>query len=600
MALLDGFLAPLGLLALLAALPIVVLYLVRPTPERRVLPTLRFLTEERSRRTANPVFERLRRSLLLLLQVLAVALLALALAAPYTTVAESSTVNETVLVVDTSASMATVAGGATRFERATAAAKDAATGTTSVVTTDAGGHVRLRRGGPREAADAVDALRVTDAPGDLRAAVAAAASIAGESARIIVCSDFADGSDWSEAVRTARERGLRVDLRQFSGGGADNVGIVDLSFSGTRVTATVKNFGDAPATRRLSLGGRRATLSLAPGDVKTAEFPVPAGGGELRLTPGDSFPTDDVAYVAAPTDATVDVLVLTNDPNTYLLAALSVLDSVDVTVKSPPTTVTAADYDVVIYSNVRGDRLLRGNVEAGREVLDSGGGVAIQAQEDLPKKYGDLLLVDPAGNGTNPTVGSTADDPLTDGLSFPPPERYVRGSLRDGRTLVATSDGTPLLAVAERSGGRVLYDGFSEDGSSFKFDYRYPVFWKRAVYYLAGRESLRTLNRHTGGELRFDGGTRVRTPRGEASAARVPLADAGFYVAGDRRYGASLLSEPESSVRAPNLTAGEGPVGVRGREERTRVPKPLTPWIALAALAVGLVELGYLRRRGDL
>ena len=81
-----GLLAPLGLLALLAVVPIVVLYLIRPDPQRVTLPTLQFLDEELGTDATNPLLERLRRNLLLLLQILVVVLLAVALSTPFVTV----------------------------------------------------------------------------------------------------------------------------------------------------------------------------------------------------------------------------------------------------------------------------------------------------------------------------------------------------------------------------------------------------------------------------------------------------------------------------------------------------------------------------------
>ncbi|RDI70712.1 vWA domain-containing protein [Halopelagius longus] len=597
MALSDVFLAPAGLAALLLAVPIIVLYLIRPDPRRVELPTFRFLAEDRREDASNPLFERLQRSVLLLLQLLVVLLVATALATPYVPVSERSTVEETVLVVDASASMGVQSDGSTRFDRAVSAAREEVTGTTSVVVADGQSTVALRRGDPGEARTVLDELSPTQSPGDLRSAVSTAAAVAGSDARIVVVSDFADDGPWRDAVRVARSRGLTVDLRQFAGGGDDNVGIVDRSFSGGQVTASVKNYGDEEVTRTVALGGERRSVTLGGGDVRSVTLPVPAGGGKLRLSPGDSFPADDTSYVAAPDDATIEVLVLTNDENTYLTTALSVVDAVELTVDNPPTTVEG-EYDVIVYSNVESDRLLAGNVEAGRELLADGGGVAVQAQESMPGKYGDLSLVNADGVRSNPTLGQPADDTLTRGISFPPPEAYVNGTLRDGRALVSTTEGAPVIATARRGEGRLLYYGYIEERSAFKYDYQYPVFWKRAVYHLAGRPPLSQLNAETGERLQFGNGTTVATPGGTVTASSVRLDDAGFYEADGTRYSASLLSESESNVVADDVESSK--TDVVAREESRTVPNPLDHWVALAALVGVLGEVAYLRRRGDL
>ncbi|WP_336339374.1 DUF7408 domain-containing protein [Haloarcula brevis] len=597
MVLSDVLLAPLGLAALLLALPIVVLYLIRPDPQEVTLPTFQFLVAGERQQSATPFFERISRSLLLLLQVLVVLVLAVGLATPYVTVSERATVEETVVVVDTSASMGTDADGQTRFQRAVAAAREEVTGTTSVVTTTDGGEVVLQRGTPTAAQGTLDGLSPTDAPGELGGAISQAASLAGENARIVVLSDFA-GEEWTSAVTTARGRGLSVDLRQFGGGGDANVGFIDRRFSGAAVTLSVKNYGDSTVTRTVRLGDTQQELQLGPDDVGSVTLPVPAGGSEARLSPGDSFATDDSVYVAAPADAAVDVLVLTNDRNRYLITALSVVDRVNVTVRQPPTTIQEG-YDVILYSNVDRSSLLPGNVESGRTLVSDGGGVAVLAQDGLPQRYGDLLLVEPGEIRTGATVGLTEQTQLTRGIDFQPPDEYVSGSLRSGSAQVQLGDGTPLIATEERNGGRVMYYGYIEERSSFKFNYQYPVFWKRAVYYLADRDQLPDLNYATGETVRF-GNTTVQGPAGSVSGPTVPLQRAGLYRSESRQVSASLLDESESNTAVEALDDRSGTAGNLTRTERRSVPRPLTEYFALGGLVLALAEVGYLRRRGDL
>jgi hypothetical protein len=598
MTLSDVFLSPIGLVALLSLVPLVVLYLVRPDPATVRLPTVRFLTEQRKQDTTNPLLERLQRNLLFLVQALVLILLATALATPYVPVSESQAVEETVVVLDTSASMATQTGSGTRFDAAVADARAAVTGTTSVVVSGPTPRV-LVRGGTRQAAEeALAELRPAHGEGDLRGAVSQASAIAGENARVVVFSDFAEDGAWVDAVRTARARGLRVELRQFDGGGADNVGIVDRSFTGTEVTLSVKNFGDDPVRRTLTLGNRRVDLDLRPGDVATATLTVPPGGGEATIAPGDSFPVDDTAYVAAPSDAKIDVLLLTNDRNRFLATALSVIDEVSLTVDAPPTSIDR-EYDVVVFGNVDRERLLRGTVEDARATLERGGGIVVTARENPPSAYGDLLLVRPEGVRTNPSL-RVADDPLVRGIGFPPPEEYLVGSLRSGRALVSATDATPIVAVEERGAGTILYYGYLDDRASFQYNYQYPVFWKRAMFSLSGREPLSELNRETGYRLRFDERTTVVTPDGEVTDSTVTLDRVGFYEVGERTVSASLLSADESAVDANPLSARSDDGSVVEREERQTVPRPLTEWVVLAALGVMVVELAYMKRRGDI
>jgi len=603
MVLSDVFLSPLGLAALLAAVPVVVLYLIRPDPRRLRLPTVRFLVDGDGTSSSRPLFERLKRDVVLLLQLLAILLFATALATPYVPATQSETVEETVVVVDATASMTVESGGATRFERAVDAAGGAVTSTTSIVVADAGASVPLRAGTAADAEETLGGLRPTGAPGDLRTAITRATSLAGENARVVVFSDFAGGDGWRNAVQAAEARGLTVDLRQFAAGGADNVGIVDRDFSGEEVTVSVQNFGDGTVTRQVALGGERKQVELAPGDVRTVTFPVPADGGAVRLSPRDSFPADDTAYVAAPPDATVDVLLVANDRNRYLETALSVIDPVEVTRVAPPDPVPDPPgdaYDVVLYTGVDAEAIGDEHVAAGRDAVAAGGGAGIQADASMPTAaYGDLLLIEPGPVASTPTLATPADADLTRDLSFPPPERYVRGELRSGRALLSTAGGTPIVATDTRDGGRVLYYGYIESSSSFRYDFEYPIFWKRSVFALAGRESLPRLNLATGDRLPIDGETTVGTPSGEVTAASLTATEPGFYTADGVRYSASLLDPEESAVTAAPIegSAGDGPTT---RQEERTAPDPLTEFVALGVVAAAIGELLALRRRGDL
>lgn len=582
----DVLQSPVGLAALAAAVPIVLVYLVRPDPREVELPTLRFLTEGSGAAPDSPALERLRRELLLLLQLLVVVAVAVALAGPYVTVPAEATVSETVVVVDTSASM--TAGD--RFAAARTAARESVTGTTSVVTT-APAAVRLRAGSATEAERTLDGLAPAAVPGDLAAAVERAAAVAGPDARLVVASDFG-GEGWRDAVARVRARGYTVALRQV-GESVPNVGVTAARYDRTSVTVTVENFGERSATRTVRLGDATREVELGGGDAATLTLPVPAGDARLRLAPGDAFPLDDTLYVAGPEERTTDVLLVTNDRNRFLFAALSALDGVRVTTATPPAAVSA-DYDVVVFSNVVADRVLPGTLDAAREVARSGGGVVVQAQPNLDAVgYGDLLPVAVNGTLDTPTT-RTRETALTRGLAFPSPESALDTRLTAGRALV-TADGRPLLARAPYGDGTLLYYGYFDDGP-FTADYRYPVFWQRAVDDAAGREPLAVRNGPTGRTL-GSGGATVTGPSGETTGP-VVADTAGFYRVDGSRRSASLLAPAESNLTVASVAAGSG--GPTSRTETRQVPRDLGYLAALAALAVALCEVGLLRYRGDL
>jgi hypothetical protein len=256
---------------------------------------------------------------------------------------------------------------------------------------------------------------------------------------------------------------------------------------------------------------------------------------------------------------------------------------------------------VVVFSGVDGDRLLQSTRQGAAEIARQGGGVVVGAQGDLRSvDYGELLPVEPDGTGSNPSLRTT-DDPLTRGIQFPPPEVYVEAEAKEGTESVVTADGSPFVARAPLGEGRVVYYGYLQSDSAFHFHYQYPVFWKRAVYDAAGRETLAETNYPTGTRIPVPNGTTVESPDGELApeSGSLVLTEAGFYRYGGERLGASLLSETESNVSAPSLSTGPGGV-VQEREETVPRPLDLSPVAAGGALLFVLAELSYLRWRGDL
>jgi hypothetical protein len=599
-ALTDTFLSPLGLVALLSVVPLLVLYLVRPDPTRFRLPTLEFLTASEETATDRPALRRLRRNLLLLLQLLVLVCVALALASPYVTVLGETQVEETVLVVDDSASMTvTDADGRSRFAAARAIAREQRAETTSLVTTAPTPQVRLQRAGEADLGSALDDLWVTDAAGDLAGAISQAVAVADADARIVVVSDFAGDDAWRSAVETARGRGYTVDVRQV-GGPLDNVGVVDADYGRTEVAVSVKSYAEGEVERTVSLGGQREQLTLQSGDVATVTFGVPPGDSVVRLSPADGFPVDDRLHVAGPDRSRMRVLLVTNGEPRYLRTALEVLDEVELTVARPPTAVTET-YDVVVFSEVDRDRLLRSTHEQVESRTREGGGTIVVAQDDLGAVgYGPLLAVQPGELATNPSI-RVVQDPLTTGVRFPPPSEYVTAAPKQGSETLVQAGDSPLLARGSLGDGRLLYYGYLPEGSEFQFNYQYPVVWKRLGYEAAGREPLPATNFPAGTRLGVPNGTEVTAPGGERTveSGRLVLREAGHYRVGDRSYGASLVSESESNVSVPALSTGPDGV-VQPREERVPRPLDLSPVVTFGALAFVFGEVALLRYRGDL
>lgn len=320
-----GFAAPMGLLLFLLAIPLVLLYVLklrrRSVVVASTLPWRRVLADRR----ANAPWERLRRHLSLLLQLLILALLALAFAGPYR-LAPTAIAAGTVLVVDTSASMGAQDGGSddrgagTRFDEARElvaeallsvgptrpAALVAAGPEPAIVAPMTSDRAALRR--------ALDRMAPSEAPADVAAALELADTLAqGAGGEVVFVTDGAFDAD--DALRTrlrsVRVLGVGAAARDDDGAAPGNVGIVSLALRAVPAGAGVHEMlvalawsgTDAPVALVLEAASPPAGASGAPRPAswswrEIAREPLAPverseGGGSamhvatLRARPGD-------------------------------------------------------------------------------------------------------------------------------------------------------------------------------------------------------------------------------------------------------------------------------------------------------------------------
>jgi len=350
------FLLPLGLLGLLVVPLVGLLHLIRERRRRLRVPSL-----ELWRPAAAPLQRRPRRlplTLLLLLHLLVAALLGLSLgrpALPRTPFAPRSTV----LVVDTSTSMAARDGGrasgATRLDAAKEAARQILESTRdgdTVALVTLGATPRFEGSGGPEAvstlAGALAALRPAGPDGDLQAALSLATAAAAEregapAPRIVVLTDsaFAGRAPSSAPITMTGE----LTWRTF-GDTADNVAIVafaarPLRSGGQQIYARVANLGARPASRRLAvvLDGAtvaQETVRLEAGAEAEWSWPVGAGArvAEARLEGVDVAPVDDRVAAVLAGGAAMRVELVSAAPTT-LERALRAQPRLEVTLQTP-------------------------------------------------------------------------------------------------------------------------------------------------------------------------------------------------------------------------------------------------------------------------
>lgn len=248
-----SFLAPVGFAALAIAIPILLLYMLR-LRRREVLISSTFLWRQVVQDTeANTPWQRLRRNLLLFLQLLILLLLVLALARPFITVPTISA-GKIALLVDASASMTATDVGESRFAAALEQARQIVN---SMNPQDIISLIRVAdiaepqtsyTADKNELRRAIDAMTVSHGAADWDTALtlAAAGAAGAENFSIVMITDGGVGAAASLPANIPQPIYVPV------GESANNIGITALATralagQAPQLFAQVTNYGDASA-----------------------------------------------------------------------------------------------------------------------------------------------------------------------------------------------------------------------------------------------------------------------------------------------------------------------------------------------------------------
>lgn len=482
--------APLALIGLIS-LPIIVAFYMLRLRRRDVPVGSTFLWQQLIRDVeANAPWQRLRFSWLLLVQLLIALIVVLAAARPFATVSSDLAAN-VVLIVDTSASMASRGAEEDRI----AAARDAARGVVerlpeggriTVVDASDTATVLVSETDDRDAAlEAIDGIAATQLPGDLTDAFALASALAtrdSESTVVVV-------TDASGDELPAVGVGAPVHVEHVGATDA-NQAIAALSAlrraGGAQLDlfVAVSNPSAAEATRRLEVYADGALvdardLTVPAGQRSEAvisSVPPNAELVEARLAGTDALAADDRAFAVVPAEATTRALLI-GEGNTYLENALALLPRLDL------FAVGEAGYaDALEAADEAG-------TPYGLFVFDG-----VVPDEPPP---GPALYLDPDEDGPYGTVAGRLEGPVLDRAD--PAEPLLRfvdlstvhvGRARqieladEMRPIVATGAGSPLIAVGEAAGERLAVIGFALDESDLPLQVAFPLLTSNLVEYL--------------------------------------------------------------------------------------------------------------------
>lgn len=603
-----SFLAPLAF-ALLALIPVIIaLYLLKLRREERTVSST-FLWQRMVRDVeANAPWQKLRRNILLLLQLLLLIALIFALARPYVLTTGIAGRN-LILIVDRSASMAATDANGTRLEAAKAEAlrlidqlPDGGRATIIAI----GGQMEVPVSAStdrRELRRAIEGLTIRNGGGsDLTQALGLAGALAAREfdSEVAIISDG--------QVTLPEQATLPVPVRFFPiGSRGDNVAISALVLQpgpgGQMLFAQATNYGAAPTQRRMviELDGaifNAYDLTLNPGEERSivAEVPATVRQAVARLDGADALPLDDRAWAVSP-GADRATVRLVSDGNRFLETAFGLLPGVQVTTVPTTTTTFTDTVALTVLDGVTPDPLPPGNLLF----------VGPLRSTELFSVTGELEfpVLRPA-TGNEPLLRNVAVSEVNVLRAAQIPKPVWARTIID-------SDGGPILLAGEQGGRRVAVLGFALYNSDLPLQVAFPVLIANLVGYLAPGQGGEAVQHAPGEPLLIPTppdatAVRVTDPAGRTTTLtpqnnQVIYADTdtlGVYAMTIERQGAEALqravainlfnaaeSRVEPRQQLPLFQAGGRVVSTT--EERA-ARSELWRWLAWIALIVLIIE----------
>ena len=625
------FLTP-AAFALAALIPIIIaMYLLKLRRTEQVVSSVYLWRRMVRDVEANAPWQRLRRNLLLILQLLFLTALILALTRPFTWT-EGASGQAVILILDTSASMASTDVAPSRLEAAKTQAHQLVDGLpddarVTVIAAGDGARVLVASSQDRRQVRlAIEDLRSGTSGSDLTAALELASAIAARQpeTEIVVLSD----GQVTLPDRLAVKGRLRYVPVGVSG---DNQAISVLSLEpapgGATLTAfaQISNYGQSVAQRRLVLyadgqlvnaydleippGGQRAVVADdLPGETRVLE---------AQLTGQDALSLDDHAW-AVHRSTEPAAVTLISEGNLFLETALALLPGLQVTVVRPE------DWEAGRLGDDEID--LPTFQPSDLTILDAYVPLTATTSTELSAGLpaGNLLFIAPPRSTGYFSVTGTVDQPLPRPVDTADPllahveladvgvMEAVRMPLPPWARLIVTGDlpdgASPLLFAGEIDGRRMAVFAFDLHKSDLPLQVAFPLLLANLTGWLApgsgsdlptqvapGAAAALSLppEVESARVTRPDGSTARLVPEG-GRAVFVDTVQLGVYdiewgEAESASFAVNLFSPPESDVRPaetlPLVGAGEAEGGERPQQARREWWRPLA-WVALVVLMV--------------
>jgi len=616
----------LGLIALASLIPFIILYLRKPKPVDRIIPSLMFLIKNKKTSKQADFFRKFLTNLLFFIQLLALLGLSFAIADPFIKVPYDVSLENTVIVLDVSASMQSDEGGTTRFENAIKEAKKVLSGRNSIILAENIPLIVLEDENDETASNILGNLKEKATTTNLGDGMLLAKDLLQDRpGRIVVISDFSniDGPDLLAVKKAIGSDEIIINFVDVSND-AENIGIIEMNVGKHSIKIFIKNFN--PVKRQINLKlikdkdviAESGKIDVLPNSVESFLFDdTPAGVSKIVLEPDDDLSVDNIAYVSAPLKKRVDVLLMTNKKNTNLENALLASRDIRLNIVNPPvlTLNTKGDriepfeHDVIVVHSInnvgRRDGILPGTFQDLSNYVKNGGKLILTAQNDLDefnKVDLDIVNLKKLVEDTRKVCVDVINEmtkQFGNDICFSTVSEYFSTDLKEGTSVIASILGMPALAIKDHFKGKIFYYGIIDDASDFRTLPSYPIFWNSLINFMAETENIRDFNSKTGKIVAIDE-QKVKTPSASLTTSKVIFDEVGIYEFNGKKFAVNLLDEKESDVTASSVLKEESESSKVLKEKGIERDFSLSILLLILVFLLMVFEVFYIKRRGDL
>lgn len=551
----QTFLNPIGLLAVLAIIPLLVFYLMKPKPEEQVMPSIMFFQEDKEQDKLRNAYRTLVSNLPLLLQVLAVLFFAFALAEPFTN--SSVTSDKKVIILDRSASVST------NYESLKNRLRSKAGEENTLITASDDVKVQLEEASRSEFKSELDDIDSLATETDIVSAIEVAKKYKGD---LLLVSDLDHTVDSREIQPVLDEMASR-NIHTISPEVNNKWGIVDLRPSRNSTAVEISNFEQTTNTLQVKHNQKARDVVIEPHSTSEIRFKSTNGENTVKL-PEDGLKVDNEASYVLPQNEDIEVRFI-GEPDRYLEKAIELIEGIEIT--DNVSDIEGSDV-YIVSENVDGSKA----DQLRKEVSNGAATVLMPNNKVLSEEFNYRDY----GRTVNKSV------------QIKKPVRVSLGKTAVKNTNISaaksiTGDSKAIQKINYNDGHILMYNLVDDD---FSRNILYPVFWKKILRDMVDRPDLSELNKETGASIRV---AEIRSPNGESMQGDVKLDETGFYKSASRTYASNLESRDESNVETQSYSVNEDEVS------RTREKSRQDLIVLLIIVFIG-ADIIYLRYRGDL